>query len=405
MARFFIGICKVIAGLMLLVILALVVFSPAWAARPEDVKVPAFTPIPTAPPPETTPEPTEQAAPVQTPTPEPTATPEPTPEPTPEVAPEQYTISMVGDCTLASYPEIKFWDTAFENVTKGNWAYPFSHTKELFEADDLTLVNLECSISDLQAYAGTTFSFLAPAEAVKYLTEGGVEAATMANNHAFDFGQAVYDDTAANLKAAGLQTCGDGDSFLYTTESGFVIGVYATYNWHTPVADAVANGVRSLKDSGADAVVVYAHWGNEASYYQNANQVEVAHAAIDAGALVVAGHGPHRLEPYEEYHGGVIFYSLGNFVFGGNTIPQDMDSVIAQVVLQRGEDGTVFISEARALPCSISSQKTVNDYCPTLFEKGTEDYKRALSKVDGSWNGANNVIDYSFMHPDQENEG
>ena len=55
----------------------------------------------------------------------------------------------------------------------------------------------------------------------------------------------------------------------------------------------------------------------------------------------------------------------------------------------------------RALPASISSQSPLNDYCPTLFEAGTAEYDRAMSKVDGSWTGANNTIDYSFMHQDE----
>ena len=53
------------------------------------------------------------------------------------------------------------------------------------------------------------------------------------------------------------------------------------------------------------------------------------------------------------------------------------------------------------MPCSISSQEGVNDYKPTLYEPGTDAYRRAMSKVDGSFNGANQVIDYSFMHPEQ----
>lgn len=99
---------------------------------------------------------------------------------------------------------------------------------------------------------------------------------------------------------------------------------------HTPSAESVAAGVRSLRDAGAEIVVVSAHWGNEASYYQNANQEEVGRAAIDAGASIVFGHGPHRLEPFEKYNNGIIFYSLGNFVFGRQHQPADMDSVIAR---------------------------------------------------------------------------
>ncbi len=402
MTRFLTGVVKLLAGIMLLFLIAYAVFSPAWAARPQDVKVAAFTPLPTA-----ALVPTPQAvtpAPQITATPEPTATPtpEPTATPTPEPTPICYTISMVGDCTLASYPTIPFRDTiGIESVIGDNYAYPFSNTIDLFSEDDLTIVNLECSISDQKAYGANTFTFLAPAVYTQILKAGSVEAATTANNHAMDFGQAIYDDTCANLDAAGVVHCGDGEGIIYTTRSGLSVGIYATYNGHWPIAATVAQGVRTLKESGAEVVVVCAHWGNEASYYQNGNQTEVAHAAIDAGASIVVGHGPHRLEPYEEYGGGVIFYSVGNFVFGGNTLPGDMDSVIAQVTFERSLEGVLSLKEARALPCRISSKADVNDYCPTLFEPGTDDYNRAMSKVDGSFTGANQTIDYSFMHRDE----
>lgn len=394
MARFFIGLTKALAWVMLGVLIVLTILSPAWAARPEDAKPPARTPVPALAPASASPAPTASRI-------EDTATPSPTPSPTPEPTPVAYTISMVGDCTLASYPEIRGWGSAFENVVNGDWTYPFSNTADIFAADDLTIVNLECSISDQAAWSGSTFSFLAPAQAVEILRQGGVEAATMANNHALDFGRGIYDDTAANLDSAGIAHCGDGESVLYTTQSGLSVGILAVYSNHMPSPDAVAEKVRALKEEGAEVVVVTAHWGNEASYYQNDNQVQVAHAAIDAGADIVAGHGPHRLEPCEEYNGGVIFYSLGNFVFGGNTAPSDMDSVIAQAIFVRNDDGTVALQEARAIPCSISSQADINDYRPTPLTPGTEEYDRAMSKVDGTWTGANSVIDYSFMHPEE----
>ena len=402
MSRFFVTLVKILAVLGIVVLLALTYFSPYWAARPEDARIGAPTPAPTA---EPTPEPAVTATPSPTATPEPaTPTPEPTPTPTPEPTPIVSTISMLGDCTLSSYPKIRHWDSSLENVVNGNWAYPFSHTADIFKNDDLTVANLECSVSDLQAYAGTDFAFLAKADAVNILTEGGVDVVTSANNHAMDFGQQVLDDTMANMERAGIGHLTEGEGKLFTTPNGLVVGVYADYNWHVPSADKVAAGVRSLRDQGAEAVIVSLHWGNEASYYTNANQVEVGRAAIDAGATAVMGHGPHRLEPYEEYNGGIIFYSIANFVFGGNTLPQDMDTVIAQVDVTRELDGTVHMTGFRVLPCSISSRTDINDYCPTLFELGTAEYDRAMSKVDGSWTGANNNIDYSFLHP-EESEG
>lgn len=394
MSKTSILIVKILAVFMLAAILTSAVFSPMWAARPEDVRVAAPTPLPTALP-----------TPIPTPTPQPTSTPEPTatptPTPTPEPTPIEYTISMVGDCTLSSYPQARYYANSFENVVGTDWAYPFSGVLDITENDDMTIVNLECSISDLSAGSASTFSFLAPANAVDILTLGSVEFATTANNHAMDFGQQVYDDTLSNLDAAGIGHCGENEGTLYTTESGLIVGVYACYGWHTPSAETVAAGVRSLKESGAEIVVVSAHWGNEASYYQNANQEDVGRAAIDAGASIVFGHGPHRLQPVEKYNNGVIFYSLGNFVFGGNTNPADMDSAIAQATITRDPDGTLYLSSFNILPCSISSKTSENDYCPTLFAEGSEEYDRAMSKIDGSWTGANQVIDYSFMHPDE----
>lgn len=290
---------------------------------------------------------------------------------------------------------------AFEAVVGDDTAYPFSNTVDIFAQDEMTLVNLECSLSDLEGWSASTFSFLAPASAVDILIDGSVEFATMANNHALDFGQAIYDDTAAVLDGAGIGHAGEGEGVLYTTDNGLVVGIYAVHNGHYPDANAVAQAVRDLKEAGAEIVVVSAHWGNEASYYQNENQTAVAHAAIDAGASIVVGHGPHRLQPMEEYNGGVIFYSLSNWVFGGNTLPADMDTVIGQVTIRRDLDGTLSVDSFQAIPCRISSRTDTNDYCPTLLEEGSEEYARALSKVTGEWTGSNDVIDYSFMHPEE----
>ena len=393
MSRFWIRLCKLLAAAALVFLLGLVIWTFLRAARnaaspAADNASPApagatATPIPTTAPPVTA-------------TPAPTATPVPTPSPTPE--PVRYVISLVGDCTLASYPDIRGWGVSFESVVGTDWDYPFSGTRELFLHDDLTVANLECSISDLTAWAPTTFSFLAPSEAVEILTRGGVDAATMANNHAMDFGQAVYDDTAANLDRAGIAHTGDDEGILLVTPSGLTVGLYGTYAYHNPDPDTVAAGVRELRERGAEIVVVCAHWGNEASYYKNDNQVQCARAAIDAGASIVVGHGPHRLQTAETYNGGVIFYSLGNFVFGGNTAPGDLDSAVAQVVIERATDGSLSVSGTRIYPCSISSRADGNDYRPTLYEPGTEEYDRAMSKIDGSWTGENQVIDYSFMH-------
>ena len=77
---------------------------------------------------------------------------------------------MVGDCTLASYPQARYYANSFENVVGTNWAYPFSNVLDVTANDDMTIVNLACSISALSAGSGSTFSFLAPKATTDILT-------------------------------------------------------------------------------------------------------------------------------------------------------------------------------------------------------------------------------------------
>ncbi len=390
MSKGFLIFAKILAALALagfVLVLALTAQGRLGGRAPEP------TPTPTA-----TPEPTPEATPSPTPEPTPSPSPTPTPEPTPEV----FTLSFVGDCTLASYPEIAGNASSFENVVGDDWAYPFSNTKRYFENDDFTIANLECTLSDTAGWSGSTFSFRAPAAAVGILTDGGVDYVTTANNHALDFGQTLYDESNAVLDAAGIGHTGDQEGLVWTTERGLKIGVYSIFNGFLPTAEQVTAGVKSLREQGAEVVIVAAHWGVEGNYYQTADQENVAHAAIDAGADIVYGSHPHRLQPAEQYNGGLILYSMANWCFGGNTKPSDMDTAIVQARIQRDLDGSISLLDFSIIPCSISSSETVNNYCPTPYEEGTEAYSRALSKIDGTYNGANSSIDYSFMHEGEE---
>lgn len=334
------------------------------------------------------------------PSPEPTENPvsEPVPVQTPEPAPQVITVSMIGDCTLASYPGIRNFTNSFENVVGENWAYPFSHTRQFFSSDDFTIANLECTLSDNQGWSSSTFSFLAPAAAVGILTSGSVEYVTTANNHAMDFGSDFYADTCGLLDSSGIGHTGDGESSFFTTESGVVIGVYSMFNYYAPAFQCMPEAVRELREQGAELVIVAAHWGIEGTYYQTADQTFLAHQAIDSGADIVYGTHPHRLQPMEEYNGGVIFYSMGNWCFGGNTNPEDKDTAIAQVRYERQDDGSLLYIGTELIPCSVSSSSDSNDYCPTPYEAGSDAYQRACSKICGDYSGPNSNVDYSFMH-------
>jgi hypothetical protein len=114
----------------------------------------------------------------------------------------------------------------------------------------------------------------------------------------------------------------------------------------------------------------------------------VGRYAIDNGADIVYGQHPHVLQPIEQYNGGVIYYSLANFSFGGNPYPGDLDTAIVRqkVVLQ--PDGTASLAELEAIPCFVTSTGTAaNNYQPLPMdpEKDAEDYERVLRKLNGEF--------------------
>ena len=178
------------------------------------------TPVPPTSGPELTPEPSAA------PTAEPTATPEPTPEP----SPEYFTVSMVGDCTLAEAKTRRGWGTALQTVVGKNYDYPFAKTVQYFEKDYLTIANLECNLSDKYYDSIEQFVFLAPADYANILTAGSVEFVTLANNHTMDFGQSAYDDTAAALDAVGVAYAGEDETYIYEKDGGVKVGIYCLYN-------------------------------------------------------------------------------------------------------------------------------------------------------------------------------
>lgn len=157
------------------------------------------SPVPPTSGPELTPEPTAG----------PTAAPTATPEPTPEPSPEYFTVSMVGDCTLAEAKTRRGWGTALQTVVGKNYDYPFAKTVQYFADDYLSIANLECNLSDKYYDSIEQFVFLAPADYANILTAGSIEFVTLANNHTMDFGQNAYNDTTAALDAVGVAYAGE----------------------------------------------------------------------------------------------------------------------------------------------------------------------------------------------------
>ena len=291
---------------------------------------------------------------------------------------EEFTLTFAGDCTFAM--------SGFDAAVAGDYTYPFRMVQDYFGTDDCTFVNLECALSDRGAKADKLFTFRGDPEYVNILTEGSVEFASLVNNHSMDFGQVAYDDTKSLLEEAGVHYGENKMTTFIELDRGLKIGVLSLYFPQT--TDGIATAIKGLREQGAHIVVVCVHWGEEYHFKPNDVQVNVGRYAIDNGADIVYGQHPHVLQPIEEYNGGIIFYSLANFSFGGNPYPGDLDTAIVRqkVVLQ--PDGTASLAELEAIPCFVTSTGTAaNNYQPLPMDPETdaEAYERVLRKLNGEF--------------------
>lgn len=300
---------------------------------------------------------------------------------------EHFTLTFAGDCTLGCNPFHYYADFGFVKTIGEDYRYPFANVINYFEQDECSFVNLEGPLADGGSYVSKKHVFRGPTDFVNILTENSVEFVSLANNHAMDYNTAGYQSTLDTLNAAQVPFVERDSSTIITTENGLKIGVYAMVYYYLDVEDMTAQ-VAALREDGCDLIVVAPHWGVEMTYRPTSQQIDVGHAAIDAGADIVWGSHPHVLQPIEEYGGGVIFYSMGNFSFGGNIYPQDYDSALIQQEVIRDENG-VRLGERTVVPVNVSSMEGRNNYQPTPYEPGTPEYNRVFAKLDGTFDGPN----------------
>lgn len=298
-----------------------------------------------------------------------------------------FTISAVGDCTFGTDENFAYegsMPAKYDEV--GDFNYFFENVKSVFEEDDLTIVNFEGTLTDSTTREDKQFAFKADKSYAEILTDGFVEAANLANNHSKDYGEQSYNDTMDAFDEAGITNFGY-DRVAIKKVKGIKVGLVGTYVLADGlgVKDSMEKNIQDLKDEGAQVIIASFHWGEEKAEYPNDVQVELAHAAIDAGADLVLGHHPHVLQGIEQYKGKNIVYSLGNFCFGGNMYPSDMDTMIFQqtFTLKGGklqEDNVTNI-----IPCSISSVEDYNNYQPTpaAGEKETEILNKITQRSQG----------------------
>jgi len=237
---------------------------------------------------------------------------------------------------------------------------------------DIAMVNLETAVTDRGEPAPKEYVFRAPTNAFAALTAGGIDVATVANNHGMDFGTTGLRDTLAAGRRAGLPVVGAGrdDMEAYAPYRATVRGQRIAIIGATQVLDdhlisawtagpgkmglASAKNERRLLRAvrearrTSDTVVVYLHWGLELASCPTSSQTSLAHALVDAGADVVVGSHAHVLLGAGRLRKALVGYGLGNFVFYASR-----DSTVQSGVLEVTVTGR-RIDAYRWVPARIS---------------------------------------------------
>ncbi len=280
---------------------------------------------------------------------EPTTTTTTTVEPAAPIAPEKQRlmISGTGDVNLDPTFVRSFPSTGYE--------YAWSGLDGIFNQDDLTVINLECSASDLGTPWNKPWTFRCDPEALPSMAAAGVDVANLANNHAIDYGFDAMIDARANLAGVGIDPVGTGANAaeayapVIVERNGWTIAILGGGGVHPETgswlatedqpgmtdgdsAEAMTEAIRAAGEI-ADLVLVTIHWGEQGTTQPRPFEIRLAEAFIDAGADGVFGHHQHVLQPLGWYSGKPIAWGLGNFVWqAGST--QARTTAIAQFVFE-----------------------------------------------------------------------
>lgn len=233
------------------------------------------------------------------------------------------TIAAVGDTAMGVTPTLPSDPASYLDPVK----------PEL--SGDVVFGNLEGTLTDVSESpkcgpeSSECFAFRAPPEYARYLAQAGFTLMSDANNHSYDFGEAGEEETIRALHRAGIEQTGLPGEITTVRAAGRKIAFvgFAPYPNTASLTDLdAARDLIQRADREADIVVVAIHAGAEGTDAQHVtgaeetylgedrgNPEEFAHEAIDAGADLVLGSGPHVLRGMEVYRDRLIAYSLGNF--------------------------------------------------------------------------------------------
>lgn len=308
--------------------------------------------------------------------------------------------------SLILFGDVNLGRMVGRELVRGDTVYPFRNVVDTLSKADVVFVNLESQLSDqdgVTQHPKYNLIFTGPPIGAVSLRRANVSVVSTANNHAFDYGMRALRETIVRLQGSGVQVVGTsfdsvGGSIPTIVERGGIrIGflAYAQFvNLKGPWAGRIAlyDSVQCRRDikelrPKVDVVVVSYHGGVEYSDRPSPKLRREFRLLIDAGADLVVGHHPHYVQGIESYHGKLIFYSLGNFVFYQPQRDLAMFGLGVDVGIAR-RSGKISVDRARLMAVRAALQPTF-----TLTKTEEEFFFRRLKRLspalieqtDGAW--------------------
>lgn len=292
---------------------------------------------------------------------------------------DEVVMSFTGDCTIGTWPEssnLTNYNAVFEKA--GSPTYSFDNMKYFFANDDYTYINLETTLTaSTKRYKEKTYNFKGdPGWAQTMIKNSFVDGCDLANNHSFDYEQEGYDETIQVVEAAGMDI-GDQDTVITLDLNGLEVVILSCnyiyekvqlpqYLWGDELTAHVKEQIKQYKRPD-NIVIVCCHWGLERQQTPDYSQFNPGREFIDEGADLIIGNHPHTIQSVEYYNGKFIFYSLGNFAFGGKATTDEVNR-ISLVVRPRFalRDGVAQLTGVLIVPCYTTSAEDIreNDYKP-----------------------------------------
>lgn len=320
---------------------------------------------------------------------------------------------LVSTATVLSTGDILMHGKVINSGKQDDGSYNFDsifqYVKSYSQAADFSVANLEttlCGTDNGYAYAGNP-KFNCPDAIVDSLKGAGFDMLLTANNHADDTSLVGYKRTLNVVREKGLDTLGTYLSadeqkwtieevngikigmVCYTYSDGFSQNGYPLLNYNEVGENGILNYftydklpefytqlqgyLDEMKAAGAEATVVYLHWGEEYKWKTgegpNANQTAMAQKLCDMGVDVIVGGHPHVVQPVDlltsgtdAEHKTIVLYSMGNAV--SNQRKEEMqqseptghteDGVLFCVTFAKYSDGSVFVDSAELIPTWVN---------------------------------------------------